>query len=591
MVKHNGRTMRSRRGVDWWGRVSAGVLRRRTLPAECRPNGPARAPRGPAILARVSPSEGVVDHASRSDRPSGTVNLGAPPTQRLRADVARAPGWFDAFDRARLTYRAALIVLTILVGAAAAFAPQIAVLTVIAAVVGIGLLVIGERISGVFLGVLAVLLIGYAFLGRGFAYVGVAPLYVGELALPVAILALLRGRKFGSLQPIHVLLLAFMAWGAARTIPYLGTYGIDALRDAVSWGYAVYAVAVAFILSPAYLRAGIDLYRRILPFILVWVPIAAVLTTAVTLPTVPGSTVSIVVFKGGDFGVHLAGVAAFIFLGLYAAGPGRRLAEPLLWALWLAAVAVVGILNRGGLVAASMSAAVVLYVRAAGRWLTLIFVAFALMVPVILIDPAIKLGSGREISVGQMVDNVASLIGEADNPGLEGTKEFRLRWWSTIVDYTIGGRYFWTGKGFGINLADADGFQPTADRSLRAPHNGHMEVLARMGVPGLVLWVSLNAAYGLSLLRAAARARGRGDQFWVQVLGFVFIYWLAALVNASFDPYLQGPQGGIWFWTMFGVGLAAVRMSDGHAGDGERDGETAAPDRVGGPADTRRTLR
>ena len=88
-----------------------------------------------------------------------------------------------------------------------------------------------------------------------------------------------------------------------------------------------------------------------------------------------------------------------------------------------------------------------------------------------------------------------------------------------------------------------------------------------MGVPGLVLWVALHAVYGLSLLRAANRARARGDLYWVQILGFVFIYWLAALVNASFDPYLQGPQGGIWFWTIFGVGLAAMRMSDGRSNE------------------------
>jgi O-antigen ligase len=216
-----------------------------------------------------------------------------------------------------------------------------------------------------------------------------------------------------------------------------------------------------------------------------------------------------------------------------------------------------------------MAAATLLYVRAATRWLAVIFVALSLAVPVVLINPRIDLGSGREISVGQLVDNVTSVFSDAQNEGLQGTKEFRLKWWATIVDYTVGGPYFWTGKGYGINLADADGFQPTADHSLRAPHNTHVEILARSGVPGLVLWVLLQAIYGLSLLRAANRARQRGDMAWVPVLGLIFIYWLAALVNASFDPYLQGPQGGIWFWAMFGVGLAAMRMADQREALGE----------------------
>ena len=469
--------------------------------------------------------------------------------------------WFDNVDWPRNGRLIVFVVVAVVLGAVTAINPVAAVVAAVLALVAAGLVLIGERVTGVFLGALAAMLVGYAFFGRSFAYLGVAPLYLGELALPFALLALVRGRQPERFQPIHVLLLLFMAWGALRTLPYLGVAGLDALRDAVTWGYAVFAIVISFVLTSSHLAAGLNLYRRVIPIFLIWVPVAAALTQLVALPTVPGSDVPIVVFKGGDFGVHLAGIAAFIFLGLYAAGPGRRLVEPLIWVPWLLAVAVAGVLNRGGLIAASMSAAAVLYVRAAHRWLALILVALTLMVPFILVDPRIQLGN-REVSVGQMVDNITSLFGQGDDPGLEGTKEFRLRWWATIVDYTVGGPFFWTGKGYGINLADDDGFQPTADHSLRAPHNAHIEILARSGVPGLILWIALHAAYGLALLRAAARARGRGDIMWVRVLGFVFIYWLAALVNASFDPYLQGPQGGIWFWTIFGVGLAAIRMAN-----------------------------
>ena len=487
--------------------------------------------------------------------------------ERVRPSALRA--WLDNFDRLRVGRLLAFVVAAVALGAATAVNPVAAVIVALLAIVAAGLVLIGGRIPGVFVGALAVMLIGYAFLGRGFAYLGVSPLYLGELALPFALLALARGRIAGRFQPIHVLLLACMAWGALRTIPYIGAFGIDALRDAVTWGYGVYAIVISLILTSDHIAAGVALYRRLIPIFLVWVPIAAALSQLGSLPTVPGSDVPIVVFKGGDFGVHLAGIGAFMFLGLYGAGRVRRLAEPLIWAPWLLAVAVAGILNRGGLVAASMSVAAILYVRAAHRWLALVLVALTLMIPFILVDPKVQLGTGREVSIGQMVDNVTSLFGQGEDPGLEGTKEFRLRWWATIVDYTVAGPYFWTGKGYGINLADDDGFQPTADRSLRAPHNGHIEILARSGVPGLVLWIGLHAAFGLALLRAAARARGRGDIQWVRILGFVFIYWLASLVNASFDPYLQGPQGGIWFWTIFGVGLAAIRMSNaGEALDG-----------------------
>ena len=143
---------------------------------------------------------------------------------------------------------------------------------------------------------------------------------------------------------------------------------------------------------------------------------------------------------------------------------------------------------------------------------------FSLLIGLVLIwvDPKVQLTQAvRPISVSQFIENITSLVTETDSGALEGTKEFRLRWWSDIIDYTINGQYFWTGKGFGINLADDDGFQVYDDHSLRAPHNGHIEILARAGVPGLVLWMLLNAAVGLGLLRAAVRARSMGRSRWV----------------------------------------------------------------------------
>jgi hypothetical protein len=175
-------------------------------------------------------------------------------------------------------------------------------------------------------------------------------------------------------------------------------------------------------------------------------------------------------------------------------------------------------------------------------------------------SPAAPEPNGRPPTVGQFLENIISIFAPSDTNGLEGTKQFRLKWWTAIIDYTVFGPYFWTGKGFGINLADADGFQPTADRSLRAPHNSHVTVLARMGVPGLILWVLLQAAFFISLLRASLRHRRAGDGRLAAVGAWILVYWAAAMVNTSFDPYLEGPQGGIWFWTLFGLGLVIVRL-------------------------------
>lgn len=167
---------------------------------------------------------------------------------------------------------------------------------------------------------------------------------------------------------------------------------------------------------------------------------------------------------------------------------------------------------------------------------------------------------GRPATIAQLIENIASVFGSADDGGLEGTKQFRLAWWGTIIDYTVFGEHFWTGKGFGINLADDDGFQSTSDGSLRAPHNSHLTVLARMGVPGFALWALLQGAFGIGLLRATLRHRRTGSLPIAMTGAWVLAYWVAMMVDTSFDPYLEGPQGGIWFWAIIGLGLVVMRL-------------------------------
>lgn len=475
---------------------------------------------------------------------------------RLTVEVAHGRRWWLA---------PLLAGLGLLVGVLVVLAP-VAAAALVALVAGLLIVALGRQAITLFQIGLGILLLGYAFLGKGFAYLGAPPLYVGEIILALALVAVAMSLSTARLGPIHGLLLAFMAWGAFRTIPYIGTYGIDALRDSATWSYAVFAIAVSITLRPAHFGRLAAIYRRIIPVFLLWVPVAAALTIVVgdALPSAPGSSVPIVAFKGGDTAVHLAAVAAFLLLGLHAR-PGRasQLRELALWPIWLIDAALVAALNRAAFLALAAVGTALVFVRASGRWLALTLVTFVMVVFVTAVDPQVDLGLPRSISVGQLTGNLTSLFGSQGGAVNEATKVWRVQWWNSIVDYTVDGPFFWTGKGFGINLADADGFQVLADHSLRAPHSVHLEILARAGVPGLILWIALQLGFGLTLLRAAFRS-SRSAPRWVPVLGWVFVYWLAALIDGSFDVYLGGPQGGIWFWSVIGIGIAAIRLSAEH---------------------------
>jgi hypothetical protein len=610
-----------------------------------------------------------------------------------------------------------------------------------------------QLVTRIFLVALGALLLGYMFLGRGFAHIGIGPIYVGDgvllLGVVAAALLVIRARLRPPITWTVALLLAFAALGALRTFPFLGTYGLNALRDGTMWGYAGFALIV-YLLADRWLLLGtFRLYGRVVPIFALWLPISWNLFAAASAdmdPSRPGSLVPLVFFKGGDMAVHVVGAIAFLVLGAAGVKSARTfvwrmlIGLPLLWTAFIAGTA-----NRGALVTATAGIAIVVMLAPRSRnWLPILAAAalFAIaglfqavlvapgeLSPVASVEPTpipspsvltvtnpgfelgpinngtiegwtvggagshdivagsaykgahsasvqnvakayedtitsstflIEAGTdiavsvairaivarpiveiyvnwydyagtlisgdpvkrcptegvrswqdcagarpvpaktthaeiilyeaqgratvgidevtvrsghfiaelvplkGRSATLQQLIDNLLSVFGSSSDRNLEGTKQFRLAWWGKIVDYTVFGKYFWTGKGFGVNLADSDGFQTNADDSLRSPHNSEMTVLARMGVPGLLLWVLLQGAFGIGILRATLAHRRAGDLQIAAVGAWILAYWVAMMVNTSFDPYLEGPQGGIWFWVIFGLGLVVMRQVPRH---------------------------
>jgi hypothetical protein len=172
----------------------------------------------------------------------------------------------------------------------------------------------------------------------------------------------------------------------------------------------------------------------------------------------------------------------------------------------------------------------------------------------------------RDISVREIASNIMSVASSSDSERQEGTKAWRLAWWNKIVDYTIDGKYFWGGKGFGVNLAVDDGFdvddQPGSAAKgqplNRSPHSVHMTFLARAGVPGLILWIASCLSWAVTILRFFFISKARGDRAWSCLFLFLFGYWLACIIDASFDVALEGPTMGIWFWSLHGIGIGAA---------------------------------
>ena len=308
---------------------------------------------------------------------------------------------------------------------------------------------------------LGLALLGYALFARGFAYWGVPPVYVGEIVLGLGIIQLFRAGTLTRLAtfPAMWLLSALLALAVVRMVPYIGTYGISAPRDAMQIIYGLYALVVAALLveRPERIR---DLIRRYQAFIkvmlaIIWIVYLVFQIAEPSIPYLPWTADGAHIFeaKGGDIMVHMAGITVFLMVGLM-----RR--YPLVVAALVVNAGIIIVSNRGGMVAYLAALAIGFVLRPPEARIGKFAYAFAFFLVIgLIVGPVVQIQGGtREVSVEQLWTNIQSILGRSESGSLEGTKEWRLDWWETIYDYTVRGEYFWTGKGFGINLAKDDGF-------------------------------------------------------------------------------------------------------------------------------------
>jgi O-antigen ligase len=262
--------------------------------------------------------------------------------------------------------------------------------------------------------------------------------------------------------------------------------------------------------------------------------------------------------KPGTMAVHLAAAALLALLGFRRAG--------VLWTLLLLiAMAIAASVNRGGMLAMMIMLAIGIAASGRLREFRKIMLAVVVLVAVVYaLDISIPTHRERDVGVRQLADNFISIFVSGDQ-SLEGTKAWRMTWWKSIIDYTFNGPYFWTGKGFGVNLAISDGFLVGVKEwpnspLLRSPHNAHLNILARTGVPGLSLWLLTLGSWAAALVAGIVRARRRGDETWARLFLLILCYGIGLLIDASFDVTLEGPMAGIWFWSIFGTGAAATMI-------------------------------
>jgi hypothetical protein len=406
---------------------------------------------------------------------------------------------------------------------------------------------------------------------RGFAYLHVpgAPLFVGEIALAIVAVYVIGSYPINDPRlrsPVRLALLVFLVFSAARTIPYLGQYGFDALRDASQWYYGIFAFFVADYVRRRGIGPIVGWFGQLLPWFVVWAPVSLVLSEMLTWPLVPDSDIPLWAHRGPNTSVLLTACLGFMWmLDENDTGISRR-QRAVLTAVSGLFLVVAGIQNRGSLLAAIAGLALIYwFARSGQRHFVGIISTVVIIVGLIFSVADIRVSfftNDREISAGQLVDNLISVVNPdavATSGDLVGNSSWRLDLWGEVLrDVNLNAPVL--GRGYGVSLGELYGFEGADETELRNAHNSHMTIFARSGYLGVGLWFAMWAIWYIMMLRSRRALAARGLRVEAAVAVVAMATALAILVNAVFDPSIEGPPVSAWTWSMFGLGLGLMTL-------------------------------
>jgi O-Antigen ligase len=404
-------------------------------------------------------------------------------------------------------------------------------------------------------------------IGKGPTYLGVPPLYWGEVVMAAGVLLIAPQIKrtdfLRKTQTLTIAIAGFMILGALLTAVSFPRWGMDALRDAAMWYYALfYFIALGLASQRAVADRVWYLLRNFWMLALVWntADLLSQNTLSHSGPIIPGRGVPLLFNATHEAGQHLALGALIV---LCTATLSRR---PALRA-FLIPVALVGL---------------AVFAANQGRAMRLGIASGALVVMLLCLAPhgmphfntrllkltvaAIPVLALIAVAMPDRVVKIAHLdrFAEADPSDPEGTAGWRLTWWKRLYAEVMKKNPVF-GLGFGESLHV---YHPLLAGSqdefvVRSPHNFNVTVFSRMGIAGLLLWITI-LGVGIGSLFGRVWRGSMGGQTYTAERRDELTFWILMLVctvvNGSLGVYMEGPVLGIWFW--FALGFASARSFD-----------------------------
>lgn len=429
----------------------------------------------------------------------------------------------------------------------------------------------GKHVSlNVFFTIYSVMLLVYGIGDRWIAFtlrVPGTPIFAGEvlLAFGLASYALHTWpvRRTFHREAAVVVAGVYVTWAFIRLLPGVSKFGLVAIRDAALTYYVLYGIMAASFGAFAAHRVSklVLTYIRILPYLVTFYPVAYALGALVNLPTMPGGAAEFLSVRPANMAVHSGlAIAATILTPSELLSEKKRIYIAIVGATSCVLLATQ---NRSGFVAVCLMLSVAFVVRrprgtkVVDRYLKIAAGLFAGLLLMWITGLSIDTDRrGRDVSVEQFIDVVENLTsgGTSGDEELTTTVQFRNELWKAALFQQDVNDAWEIGLGFGVPLGEALlPFHGDGLNELRNPHNSHLDILVRMGMIGLGLWITMWLTWASSIIWRIRK--GNLTPLNRMLCSMCLGGATAMLFVCYFDPTLETIQGSFWLQCMFGLGL------------------------------------
>jgi hypothetical protein len=154
-------------------------------------------------------------------------------------------------------------------------------------------------------------------------------------------------------------------------------------------------------------------------------------------------------------------------------------------------------------------------------------------------------------------EHAESIFLVADSPAV-GSIYDREDWsanvWGRITSSTTN---LLVGEGYGRPLIDYEGKQGVP---VRQPHNTHLSILARLGLVGIVFWLTFNLSILRRFLRALRSPLVQRDKSYSLIL-WLFTFYVLDMITAAVQPHLEFSHGSMPLYFFVGFALSMLRSA------------------------------